>query len=84
MGKAVLKRNKIEVREKGTYMNPGALVEVIQRKVWLESIGNFCPLFCRYKGKRVLVQSHDGDVSDPCRVTAVYLNSLYIEIEKGE
>jgi hypothetical protein len=73
---------QIEVRKKGQrYGEPGELIETIKRVTWLEAIGNFNPMFCRYKGKRVLVQSKLGDLSDPFRRTDEYLASLYIEID---
>lgn len=55
------------------------LAEIIKRKVWLEAIGNFNPMFCTYKGKRTLVKSDEGDLSDPFRCTENYLDTLYIE-----
>lgn len=71
----------IEVRRKGTrYGEPGELIETITRVPWCEAIGNFNPMFCRYKGKRVLVSSKDGDLSDPFRRTKEYLKTLYIEV----
>ena len=73
----------IEVHKKGSeYGSPGELIEIIHRKPWMEQIGNFNPVFCRYKGKRTLVQSLKGDISDPFRRTAEYLDRLYIEIEE--
>jgi hypothetical protein len=75
------KKLQIEVREKGTsYGVPGRIVEVISRKPWLEEIGNFNPMFCRYKGKRTLVQSLAGDLSDPFRREENYKETLFIEI----
>lgn len=71
----------IEVRVKGERWNePGRIVEIIQRKPWMECIGNFNPMFCGYKGKRTLVQSYEGDISDPFRREESYLKSLYIEV----
>jgi len=60
--------------------NGGQEVETIKRKVWAEAIGNFNPIFCTYKGKRELVKSKEGDVSDPFRREASYLQSLFIVI----
>jgi hypothetical protein len=75
-------KQTIRVCHKGkSYGTPGELIEVIKRKVWAEAIGNFNPVFCRYKGKRCLVQSEQGDLSDPFRREESYLSSLYIEIE---
>jgi len=57
------------------------VVETINRKPWLESIGNFNPMFCRYNGKRTLVHSDGGDLSDPFRADQSYLKTLFIEIQ---
>ena len=76
-----MKKIKIEVREKGEYLRPSPVIETIYRKPWLESIRNFNPMFCRYKGKRKLVHSQDGDVSDPFRREESYFKTLYIEID---
>jgi hypothetical protein len=56
------------------------LVETITRKPWLEAIGNFNPMFCRYNGKRTLVHSESGDISDPFRRDETYLQKLFIEV----
>ncbi len=56
------------------------LVETISRAVWGEQIGNFNPIFCRYKGKRTLVHSDNGDLSDPFRREESYGKTLFIEI----
>ena len=58
---------------------PYCIVEKIKRKPWLEQIGNFSPMFARYKGKRVLVHSDEGDISDPFRREEGYLKTLWIE-----
>ena len=72
---------KIEVRRKGVrFREPGELIEIIFRKPWCEAIGNFNPMFCRYHGKRELVSSKDGDLSDSFRRTVEYLKTLYIEV----
>jgi hypothetical protein len=75
-------KRKIEVRKKGEHHGePGELIETIMRVPWLEAIGNFNPMFIRYRGKRTLVQSKAGDLSDPMRRTEDYLETLYIEID---
>jgi hypothetical protein len=56
------------------------MVETISRKCWAEQIGNFNPIFCRYKGKRTLVHSDAGDLSDPFRRDETYKETLFIEI----
>lgn len=53
----------------------------IHRKLFAEVLGNFNPIFCRYNKVKYLVQSEEGDLSDPFRRTDSYLNSLYIEIK---
>ncbi len=76
-----MKKQTVNVCKKGErYGEPGALVEVIKRKLWAEAIGNFNPVFCRYKNERHLVQSIEGDLSDPFRREESYLKSLYIEV----
>jgi hypothetical protein len=77
----------IEVRSvaKGDLLNSSApyeRVELIRRKPWLESIGNFSPMFCRYKSRRELVYSDRGDLSDPFRRETNYLEKLFIRVEK--
>jgi hypothetical protein len=56
------------------------VVETIKCKCWAESIGNFSPIFCRYKNKRTLVHSDEGDLSDPFRATEDYLKTLFITV----
>lgn len=75
-----MKKQIIRVCEKGEYPMPGKLIKTIKRKPWLESIGNFSPMFCRYQGKRCLVRSEEGDISDPFRREDTYLTSLFIEV----
>lgn len=75
------KKVAISVRLRGTkYGEPGREIEVIHRVLRFESIGNFNPIFCTYQNKKYLVQSLEGDISDPFRRKESYLNSLYIEI----
>jgi hypothetical protein len=55
------------------------VLETINRTLRAEQIGNFNPLFCRYKNnKRVLVNSDEGDLSDPFRREESYSRSFYI------
>ena len=78
-----MKKEQIEVRLKGErYGEPGELIETIKRKLVAEMIGNFNPVFCRYKGGKYLVSSKEGDLSDPFRRDESYLETLYIEIQK--
>ncbi len=74
------KQYEIQVRKQGEcYGQPGPVVETIKRVLRAEQIGNFCPLFCTYKGnKRVLVNSLEGDLSDPFRRDESYSRSFYI------
>ncbi len=75
-----MKRHRIEVRIKRGFMRPGVLVGEIKRVLRAEAIGNFNPVFCTYHGKRHLVSSMEGDLSDPFRRDESYLNKLYIEL----
>ena len=56
--------------------------KTIKRKLRVEQIGNFCPIFCTYLGKQRLVKSEQGDLSDPFRREESYANSLFIEVEE--
>jgi hypothetical protein len=58
-------------------------VETISRVLRAEQIGNFNPIFCTYKGKRCLVHSEEGDLSDPFRRDQSYVQSLFITIPHG-
>ncbi len=64
----------------GIDREPFEVVETIQRKLRAEQIGNFNPLLCTYKGKRTLVHSDEGDISDPFRRQESYLQTLFIKI----
>ena len=80
-----MKRFKVQVRlyESGKnhhLTDKFTAVENITRTLWAEEIGNFNPLFCRYKGKRTLVHSDQGDLSDPFRREQSYENSLFIKV----
>lgn len=55
-------RFKIQARD-----GSGKPIALIIRVVWCEQIGNFTPVFCRYKGKRQLVESDELDLDDPMR-----------------
>ena len=74
-------KHAIRVHKKGSkYSIPGALIETIKRVLRAECIGNFNPIFCRYNNKQYLVQSGEGDLSDPFRREPSYLQHLYIEV----
>lgn len=59
----------------------GHLYKIIKRKLKFEAIGNFCPAFATYKGKEYLVESEEGDLSDPFRANESYLKRLYITVK---
>jgi hypothetical protein len=67
-------KHNIEVRIGNT------VVGIIKRKLHAEYFGNFNPIFCQYNYKKCLVQSEEGDLSDPFRRDENYLETLYIEI----
>ncbi len=73
-----MKKQTIQVRFKPT----GKIINTIKRVLRAEQIGNFCPIFCTYKGKRTLVKSEEGDLSDPFRRTESYVQSLFIEVDE--
>jgi len=73
-------KHKIAVIDKAT----GCKLKEIRRTLWAESIGNFNPVFCRFRGKRTLVQSKCGDLSDPFRRDESYLDILYIEVGEDD
>ena len=54
------------------------VIETIRRQLRAEQIGNFNPIFCTYKGSRMLVHSEKGDLSDPFRREEDYLERLFI------
>ena len=54
--------------------------KIIKRVLRAEVFGNFNPVFCTYLGKKHLVRSGFGDLSDPFRRTLEYLSDLYIEV----
>lgn len=54
----------------------------ISRKIYAKQIGNFNPIFCRFRGKTYLVKSDAGDTSDPFRREESYSTSFFIELEK--
>jgi hypothetical protein len=74
-----MNKQLIQVRFKPT----GQIINTIKRKLRSEQIGNFCPIFCTYKGNnRTLVKSEEGDLSDPFRRTESYVQSLFIEVDE--
>jgi hypothetical protein len=56
----------------------GKHIATIIRVLTAVPIGNFNPLFCRYRGVQHLVKSDAGDLSDPFRRDNSYLKSLHI------
>lgn len=84
--KTKAKRYTIQVRRYTSNIahyhgKPFELVETIQRVIWAEMIGNFNPFFCRYKGKRTLILSDEGDLSDPFRREESYAKSFFISVQ---
>jgi hypothetical protein len=71
-----MKKHTIEVRAKDN----GIIFKTIRRVLRAEAIGNFNPIFCTYLGKRHLVLSDEGDLSDPFRRDESYLATLYINL----
>lgn len=59
------------------------VVDTFTATVWGEQIGNFNPFFCHYMGKRCLVLSDGGDVSDPFRRKESYADTFFIELDKA-
>lgn len=55
-------------------------IEVINRVLRCTPMGNFNAIFCIYMGKEYLVQSDDGDITDPFRAEESYLESLFIDV----
>ncbi len=78
-----MKKYTIEVR-KGNYPPDmdGTLLDTIKRVLQGRVIGNFNPFFARYMNKWYLVQSREGDLSDPFRRTEHYATTLFIDIDK--
>ena len=61
------------------------ILKTIKRPIWAEQTGNFNPFFCSYKGKRSLIHSDEGDVSDPFRREESYAKSFFIIlVDKSE
>ena len=80
-----VKKYSIQVREYAPGMNHHRtdkfnVREVIKRKPQAQQIGNFNPLFCQYKGRRVLIHSDEGDLSDPFRREESYAKRFFIEV----
>ena len=71
-----MKKYAIQVRN-----GDGTPVETIHRVLRVESIGNFAPMFCRYRNdKRCLVESDALHVDDPMRcVESEHVGKLFIQ-----
>ena len=74
------KKYFIGVREVGHPEN----FKIVKRVLNKEEIGNFNPIFCRYKNQQQLVKNSSGDLSNPLRREGEYLNNLYIEYKRKE
>lgn len=67
-------KHNIEVRS-----GDNSVVTTIQRVLRAEAIGNFNPIFCRYRNKkRCLVESEDGMIDNPLRRSEESLKTLFI------
>jgi hypothetical protein len=83
---ATTTKHTIEVRDHGDKCrltsgdSKAKVIAVIKRKIWAEVIGNFNPIFCRYKLKRTQVHADGVDISDPFRMTDDQLQKPYISV----
>lgn len=82
-----MKKQNIQVRNYNgkRYAFPAIAPELlgtISRRVYSMACGNFSPVYCRYNRKTYLVHSDAGDISDPFRADASYLETLFIDISK--
>ena len=82
-----MKKQNIQVRNYNgkRYAFPAVapeILETIGRRVYAMACGNFNPIYCRYNRKTYLVHSEAGDISDPFRANASYLETLFIDISK--
>ena len=59
--------------------SPEGVVETIHRKLYVDQLGNFNRIACRYKGQTFLVNSDAGDIGDPFRADDSYAESLFID-----
>lgn len=68
------KKHEVQVRN-----GDGTLVKKINVVLRAEAIGNFCPIFCTYNGKRRLVESDACHLDDPFRCNeADHVSKLFI------
>lgn len=74
------KKHEIAVYDSDDHVNE---VVRIKRVLTQISVGNFYPMYCRYRGQKYFVHSMEGDLSDPFRRVASYFSSLYIELEES-
>jgi len=74
------KKYEVQVRNGNNF-----LVKTIKVTIRSEAIGNFCPLFCTYQGKkRCLVESDALHVDDPLRCNEEdHIGKLFIR-PRGE
>ena len=69
-----MKKHEIQVR-----VPDGGVVETVRRVLRAEAIGNFCPIYCTYKGHKRLVRSDAPHLDDPMRcVEADHKGKMYI------
>jgi hypothetical protein len=68
------KKYNIQVRN-----DDGTVVETIQRAIKVVPIGNYCPLFCSYRGRDRLVESDELHLDDPARaVESDHIDKMFI------
>lgn len=77
-----MKKQKISVRVGANIYGGGKEIETIVRKIYVDVVGNFNRVACRYKGRTYLVHSEAGDIGDPFRANDSYLNRLFIISDK--
>lgn len=66
-------KHLIEVRQ-----HSNNKTEAIMRKLYVDQVGNYNRVACRYAGKTYIVHSEAGDLSDPFRAEPSYLKTLFI------
>lgn len=53
-------------------------VETITRRLYVDQVGNFNRVACRFHGRTYLVHSVHGDLGDPFRATQSYFSGLFL------
>ena len=70
------KKKKYEI----DVMLENKVVMTISRVLTARACGNFNPIYCRFNSAEYLVNSREGDLSDPFRREESHLNSLFINL----